>query len=121
MASQLSLAELLQASADAATAGDHTTAWRLTSEFGTRHWVDEAPEVTEGTEGTPAHLVTEFHVLRAAVADRLELHAEAAEAVHAWRSRATETGDHASAVLASSALCLVAMVVESDNLSLIHI
>lgn len=118
MASQLSLAELLQASADAATAGDHTTAWRLTSEFGTRHWVDEAPEVTEGTEGTegtPAHLVTEFHVLRAAVADRLELHAEAAEAVHAWRSRATEAGDHASAVLASSALCLVAMVVESDN------
>ena len=108
MAPQMSLVELLQASVDAATAGDHATAWRLTSEFGTRHWVDETPD-------SPAHLVTEFHVLRAAVADRLELHAESAESVHTWRTRATENGDHASAVLASSALCLVAMVVESDN------
>ncbi|MGO1950126.1 MAG: hypothetical protein ACTH1D_10855 [Mycobacteriaceae bacterium] len=112
MASQTTLAELLQASADAASAGDHAASWRLTSEFGTRFWLSEPSELPQDV---PATLRTEFFVLRAAVADRLELHEESAEAVFQWRHLARESGDHASAVLANSALCLVAMVVESDG------
>lgn len=116
MAPQSSLVELLQASVAATSAGDHATSWRLTSEFGTRHWLSD-PD-TDLPADTPAHLRTEFHVLRAAVADRLELHEEAAEAVFEWRHLARDNDDHASAVLANSALCLVAMVVESDGVDL---
>lgn len=118
MEHQSSLLELLQASVSASAAGDHATSWRMTSEFGTSHWLDDEPEGTDGTDGVPTHLRTEFHVLRAAVADRLELHEESAEAVYRWRHLAEESGDAASAVLASSALCLVAMVVESDQMVL---
>lgn len=116
MAPQSSLVELLQASVAATSAGDHATSWRITSEFGTRHWL--ADPDTDLPADAPAHLRTEFHVLRAAVADQLELHEEAAEAVFEWRHLARESGDHASAVLADSALCLVAMVVESDGVDL---
>lgn len=113
---QSSLVELLQASVTAAAAGDHATSWRLTSQFGTRFWLSDPH--AELPQDAPANLHTEFQVVRAAVADRLELHEESAEAVFQWRHLARETGDHASAVLADSALCLVAMVVESDGLDL---
>ncbi|MDN6387009.1 MAG: hypothetical protein L0J86_04935 [Corynebacterium sp.] len=112
----LPLVDLLQASVAATSAGDHATSWRLTSQFGTRHWL--ADPATDLPQDAPAHLRTEFHVLRAAVADRLELHEESAEAVMQWRRLARETGDDASSVLADSALCLVAMVVESDGVDL---
>lgn len=112
---QPGLVELLRASVAAASAGDHATSWRLTSEFGTRYWLsDPVADIPQDA----AQLRTEFHVLRAAVADRLELHEEAAEAVFEWRHLARDAGDHASAVLASSSLCLVAMVVESDGVVL---
>ncbi|MEJ6548643.1 hypothetical protein PQI66_03700 [Corynebacterium sp. USCH3] len=114
--SQPSLEDLLQASVAATSVGDHAASWRLTSQFGTQHWLSD-PDTDLPTDA-PAHLRTEFHVLHAAVADRLELHEEAAEAVFEWRHLARDTGDHASAVLANSALCLVAMVVESDGVDL---
>lgn len=116
MASQPSLVDLLQASVAATSVGDHATSWRLTSQFGTLYWLSD-PD-TDLPADTPAHLRTEFHVLRAAVSDRLELHEEAAEAVFEWRHLARDNDDHASAVLANSALCLVAMVVESDGVDL---
>lgn len=111
-----SLVDLLEASVAATAAGDHATSWRLTSRFGTRHWLSDP--AADLPQDAPAHLHTEFHILRAAVADRLELHEESAEAVVEWRHRARVSGDHASAVLANSALCLVAMVVESDGMDL---
>ncbi|AHW64353.1 Hypothetical protein CGLY_09540 [Corynebacterium glyciniphilum AJ 3170] len=117
MASQPSLVDLLQASVAATSVGDHATSWRLTSQFGTQHWLSD-PD-TDLPADTPMHLRTEFHVLRAAVSDRLELHEEAAEAVFEWRHLARDNDDHASAVLANSALCLVAMVVESDGVDLV--
>ncbi|MDN6440243.1 MAG: hypothetical protein L0K27_12330, partial [Corynebacterium nuruki] len=65
------ITELLAASVAAARAGDHATAWRLTSEFGIRFWLVEADELPADL---PAVQRTEFHVLRAAAADRMELH-----------------------------------------------
>jgi tetratricopeptide (TPR) repeat protein len=96
----------------AARAGDHATAWRLTSEFGIRFWLVEADELPADL---PAVQRTEFHVLRAAAADRMELHDDTVTEVRAWRARATADGDAPSAALALSSLCLVAMVVESDD------
>ncbi|WP_414120287.1 hypothetical protein [Corynebacterium nuruki] len=106
------ITELLAASVAAARAGDHATAWRLTSEFGTRFWLVEADELSADL---PAVQRTEFHVLRAAAADRMELHDDTVTEVRAWRARATADGDAPSAALALSSLCLVAMVVESDD------
>lgn len=106
------ITELLAASVAAARAGDHATAWRLTSEFGIRFWLVEADELPADL---PTVQRTEFHVLRAAAADRMELHDDTVTEVRAWRARATADGDAPSAALALSSLCLVAMVVESDD------
>ncbi|WP_010122186.1 hypothetical protein [Corynebacterium nuruki] len=106
------ITELLAASVAAARAGDHATAWRLTSEFGTRFWLVEADELPTDL---PTVQRTEFHVLRAAAADRMELHDDTVTEVRAWRELATAAGDAPSAALALSSLCLVAMVVESDD------
>ncbi|MFZ2274882.1 MAG: hypothetical protein WAW21_14605, partial [Corynebacterium variabile] len=65
------LTELLRASVAAARAGDHATSWRLTSEFGTRFWLADPADLPEDL---PTAERTEFHVLRAAAADRMELH-----------------------------------------------
>jgi tetratricopeptide (TPR) repeat protein len=106
------ITELLAPSVAAARAGDHATAWRLTSEFGIRFWLVEADELPADL---PTVQRTEFHVLRAAAADRMELHDDTVTEVRAWRARATADGDAPSAALALSSLCLVAMVVESDD------
>lgn len=108
---QRELPELLRASVTAARAGDHATAWRLTSEFGTRFWLADPADLPADT---PEVERTEFHVLRAAAADRMELHDETVTEVRIWRTRAEAAGDNPSAVLALSSLCLVAMVVECD-------
>jgi hypothetical protein len=108
------ITELLAASVAAARAGDHATSWRLTSEFGTRFWLLDP---TDLPTDLPAVQRTEFHVLRAAAADRMELHDDTVTEVRAWRERARADGDVPSAVLAFSSLCLVAMVVESDGVT----
>ncbi|WP_313511985.1 hypothetical protein [Corynebacterium variabile] len=106
------LTELLRASVAAARAGDHATSWRLTSEFGTRFWLVDPADLPEDL---PTAERTEFHVLRAAAADRMELHDDTVADVRAWRALAEDADDTPSAVLALSSLCLVAMVVECDD------
>lgn len=106
------LVELLRRSVAAARAGDHATSWRLTSEFGTRFWLADPADLPGDLPVTER---TEFHVLRAAAADRMELHDETVTEVRAWRALAEDAGDTPSAVLALSSLCLVAMVVECDD------
>lgn len=106
------LTELLRASVAAARAGDHATSWRLTSEFGTRFWLVDPADLPEDL---PTAERTEFHVLRAAAADRMELHDDTVADVRAWRALAEDADDAPSAVLALSSLCLVAMVVECDD------
>ncbi|WP_394288151.1 hypothetical protein [Corynebacterium variabile] len=106
------LTALLRASVAAARAGDHATSWRLTSEFGTRFWLADPADLPGDL---PTAERTEFHVLRAAAADRMELHDDTVAEVRAWRALAEDAGDTPSAVLALSSLCLVAMVVECDD------
>ncbi|AGP30618.1 hypothetical protein [Corynebacterium terpenotabidum] len=112
---QQELGELLAASVTAARAGDHATSWRLTSEFGTRFWLVEPTDLPDLVDNLTEVQRTEFHVLRAAAADRMELHDDTVSEVRAWRARAEADGDIPSAVLALSSLCLVAMVVECDD------
>lgn len=106
------LIELLQDSVTAARTGDHRTSWRLTSEFALKFWLVDPVELPENL---PTAEQIEFHVLRAAAADRMELHDESIADIQQWRTLAEHSGDIPSAVLALSALCLAAMVVESDG------
>lgn len=106
------LVELLRDSVAAARVGDHATSWRLTSEFGTRFWLTDPADLPGDL---PVAERTEFHVLRAAAADRMELYDETVAEVRLWRARAQDAGDTPSSVLALSSLCLVAMVVECDD------
>lgn len=83
------LPELLAFSRHAGRNLDHVSSWRAVSAFARDHWLSTAadlaewPEYADGT-GRMADLVGEYHALRHAAADQLELPDEAAEARRDW-------------------------------------
>ncbi|WP_448852450.1 hypothetical protein [Corynebacterium sp. 335C] len=83
------LPELLAFSSHAGRNLDHVSSWRAVSAFARDHWLSTAadlaewPEYADGT-GRMADLAGEYHALRHAVADQLELPDEAAEARRDW-------------------------------------
>lgn len=78
-----SLPELLVISRKAGATLDHVTSWRAVTKFAHTHWLADAPTNSPDVIG-------EFHALRHAVADQLELVEEAAAARAEWLRWATE-------------------------------
>lgn len=78
-----SLPELLVISRTAGATLDHVTSWRAVTTFARTHWLADAPTDSPNVIG-------EFHALRHAVADQLELVEEAASARAEWLRWATE-------------------------------
>lgn len=78
-----SLTELLAVSRTAGATLDHVTSWRAVTTFARTHWLADAP--TDSPD-----VIGEFHALRHAVADQLELVEEAAAARAEWLRWATE-------------------------------
>ncbi|MDK8505874.1 MAG: hypothetical protein QP890_00375 [Corynebacterium amycolatum] len=78
-----SLPELLVISRRAGATLDHVTSWRAVTKFAHTHWLADAPTNSPDVVG-------EFHALRHAVADQLELVEEAAAARAEWLRWATE-------------------------------
>ncbi|WP_246821382.1 lipopolysaccharide assembly protein LapB [Corynebacterium sp. HMSC074C04] len=78
-----SLPELLVISRKAGATLDHVTSWRAVTKFAHTHWLADAPTNSPDVIG-------EFHALRHAVADQLELVEEATAARAEWLRWATE-------------------------------
>lgn len=78
-----SLPELLAISRKAGATLDHVTSWRAVTKFAHTHWLADAPT-------NSPDIIGEFHALRHAVADQLELVEEAAAARAEWLRWATE-------------------------------
>lgn len=106
------LTGLLRESLAASARGDHAESWSLTSRFATEFWLASPDDLPDGLTGPER---TEFHVLRAAAADRMDLHDEAVAEIRAWRTAAQSTGAAGPALLALASLTLVAMTVECDD------
>ncbi|MDO5029578.1 MAG: hypothetical protein Q4E11_03215 [Corynebacterium sp.] len=90
-----SLPELLAASRKAGITLQHVTSWRAVTAFARHHWLADAPADT-------TDLIGEYHALRHAVADQLELVDEAKAERAAWLKWATAAGVHSAILHARS-------------------
>lgn len=91
------LAELAAFSRDAARRLDHVSSWRAVTAFARSHWLDES-----ASADVPEDLLGEYHALRHAAADQLELPDEAEAARTEWLDWALRTNRPAAAFHARS-------------------
>ena len=75
---------------------DHVSSWRAVTAYARDHWLDDDPAEV------PEELLGEFHALRHAAADQLELSDEAEEARRRWLDWAVRTDRPAAAFHARS-------------------
>lgn len=90
-----SLPELLAVSRKAGNTLAHVTSWRAVTAFARNHWLSAAP--ADSTD-----LIGEYHALRHAVADQLELVDEAKAERAAWLKWAMEANIHPAILHARS-------------------
>lgn len=86
---------LVEFSRASARSLDHVSSWRAVTAYARDHWLDDA-------DGVPEELIGEFHALRHAAADQLELADEAEEARKEWLDWAIRTNRPAAAFHARS-------------------
>ncbi|MFD5867621.1 hypothetical protein ACFWGD_03265 [Corynebacterium sp. NPDC060344] len=89
------LPALVEFSRASARSLDHVSSWRAVTAYARDHWLDDA-------DGVPEELIGEFHALRHAAADQLELSDEAEEARREWLDWAIRTDRPAAAFHARS-------------------
>ena len=89
------LPALVEFSRASARSLDHVSSWRAVTAYARDHWLDDA-------DGVPEELIGEFHALRHAAADQLELADEAEEARKEWLDWAIRTNRPAAAFHARS-------------------
>ncbi|WP_295626117.1 hypothetical protein [uncultured Corynebacterium sp.] len=84
------LPDLVAFSRESARSLDHVSSWRAVTAFARHHWLGDA-------EGVPDEQLGEYHALRHAAADQLELSDEAEEARREWLDWAIRSNRPAAA------------------------